>query len=540
MVKKLAIIVLAVCLCLAIMAPTYAAAKTFKTTADATYVMVTPKDTSNPPKPNDVADYANKGYGISKTSAGLKYILRSDLLKSKYTGNINKGKKLLSLFTMSDIHITDIQSPAQALAFGKSGMIAAYSPTILYTTQELEAAVESVNKINAAKKIDFGVMLGDAINNAQQNELDMYLDVLTGRMVYPNSDLSKTSNTDYTQPFHAQGLNVPWYQVVGNHDHFWSGVFNANQKLNNALISDKVMQIGTNPLGSPLDGNDIYPGIIDVSDPYGKIIGDGKDFTAADEIAPNTTRTFLGDKSFCSMFPSGHGIKNSARANPTGCYTFEPKAKVPFRVIVLNDTANQATDFSVAKQGDITGNGAFGFLDKTRFVWFSKQLADANKEKKLVMVAIHVPLGVGMWSNISEISEQQVISEIQKYSNIALVTAGHRHVNTVTAFKSPKASKPELGFWQVETASLRDFPQQYRIYDISVNSDNTIAIKTTNVDPANTASASKSRSYAIAISQIVASTQTDPNLPKDPSGAYNAILLKRIPSTLAHTLRQIK
>lgn len=540
MVKKLTSVILVVCLCLMITVPAIGAVCTFTTTADATYVMVTPTDLKNPPKPDDVANYANKGYGISKVSTGLSYIVRSDLLESGYNVNLNQSKKFISLFTMSDIHITDVQSPAQALIFGKSGMAAAYSPTILYSAQELEAAVEGVNKINAASKIDFGLMLGDAINNAQQNELDMYLDVLTGRMVYPNSDLTKMSGTDYMKPFKAQGLNMPWYQVMGNHDHFWSGVFNANEKLNKALISDTVMQIGINPLGSPLDGNDIYPGIIDVSDPYGKIIGDGKNFTAADKIAANSTRTFLGDSLFTSMFPSGHGINDASSADPVGCYTFEPKANVPFRVIVLNDTANQTTDFSVAKKGDFTGNGAFGFLDKARFDWFNKQLEDASKANKLVMIAIHVPLGVGMWSNISEISEQQVISEIQKYSNVALVTAGHRHVNTVTAFKSTDTSKPERSFWQVETASLRDFPQQYRVYDISVDADNTIAIKTTNVDPENTASAAISRSYAMAISQIDVSTQTDPNLPKDPSGAYNAILLKKISPTLAYSLRDIR
>ena len=44
--------------------------------------------------------------------------------------------------------------------------------------------------------------------------------------------------------------------------------------------------------------------------------------------------------------------------------------------------------------------------------------------------------------------------------------AGHRHRNPVTAFASPDPERPELGFWKIETSSLRDFPQQFRTFDI--------------------------------------------------------------------------
>jgi hypothetical protein len=83
--------------------------------------------------------------------------------------------------------------------------------------------------------------------------------------------------------------------------------------------------------------------------------------------------------------------------------------------------------------------------------------------------------------------------------------AGHRHLNTVKAFVSPDPAKPEKGFWQVETSSLHDFPQQLRTFEIYLNSDYTISIKTINVDPAVKAGtpAATSRKYAIAAQQIV-------------------------------------
>ena len=78
--------------------------------------------------------------------------------------------------------------------------------------------------------------------------------------------------------------------------------------------------------------------------------------------------------------------------------------------------------------------------------------------------------------------------------------AGHRHLNTVKAFVSPDPTNPEKGFWQVETSSLRDFPQQFRTFEIYLNSDYTISIMTINVDPAVKAGtpAATSRKYAIA------------------------------------------
>jgi hypothetical protein len=56
-----------------------------------------------------------------------------------------------------------------------------------------------------------------------------------------------------------------------------------------------------------------------------------------------------------------------------------------------------------------------------------------------------------------------------------------------------------------ETSSLRDFPQQFRTFEIYLNSDYTISIVTVNVDPAvaDGTPAARSRKYAIAVQQIV-------------------------------------
>lgn len=78
-------------------------------------------------------------------------------------------------------------------------------------------------------------------------------------------------------------------------------------------------------------------------------------------------------------------------------------------------------------------------------------------------------------------------------------------MNTVKALPSSDPARPERGFWQVETSSLRDFPQQFRTFEICLNSDYSISIVTVNVDPAVAPDtpAARSRNYAIAVQQII-------------------------------------
>jgi len=78
---------------------------------------------------------------------------------------------------------------------------------------------------------------------------------------------------------------------------------------------------------------------------------------------------------------------------------------------------------------------------------------------------------------------------------------------------------------------LREFPQQFRTFDIVRNSDNTLSIFATNVDPDvdpdNTKGvpAAISRSYAIASNQIYGISEAP-----QPSGSvsYNVELIKQL------------
>ena len=102
----------------------------------------------------------------------------------------------------------------------------------------------------------------------------------------------------------------------------------------------------------------------------------------------------------------------------------------------------------------------------------------------------------------------ELVKTLQATPNLLLWVCGHRHLNVVKAFMSLEPDHPEQGFWQVESSSLRDFPQQFRTFEIYLNSDYTVSIMTINVDPAVAVGtpAAKSRTVAIATQQII---QTD-------------------------------
>jgi hypothetical protein len=120
--------------------------------------------------------------------------------------------------------------------------------------------------------------------------------------------------------------------------------------------------------------------------------------------------------------------------------------------------------------------------------------------------------------------DTNLIAALQQYPNLILLMASHRHINTVTPQPSSDPAHPENGFWEVETPSLRDFPQQFRTWEILRNTDNSISIVTTDVDPVvqtNTPEG-KSRGYAIGTARVFGSIE----LTNSFSHTYNAELVK--------------
>ncbi len=523
-----------------------------------------------------VAKYDDFGYGAWTFGAGLPVVPRTDLIGSSYVAP-TRSKKLANFFTFSDIHITDKEAPNQLMLLQEFERYAInntsiYSPVMMYTTHVLDAAMQTMNALHKKTPFDFALSLGDTCNSTQYNELRWYIDVIDGKVIKPSSGAHLGADTiDYQKPYQAVGLDksIPWYQTMGNHDHFMLGSFpvDANPALGfrESYVADTVWAVADvlvpNRDTFPIlfNMNDFkstpqyYMGLIDGSTPYGNVIHTGlstspKFAKGAPKVVADPDRRSLLRNDWVQEFfktstgPVGHGFNLVDKSAPAGfaCYSFLPKSDVPLKIIVLDNTQSE-NDGS----NDIHGHG---YLDAARWTWLKAELAAGQAANQLMVIAAHIPIGVAAigtemewWLGDMEMAKAvttnpkqwwltepstpaahrnattltELVKTLQATPNLIMWLAGHRHFNTVKAFKSTVTAEPEQGFWHVETSSLRDFPQQLRTFEIYLNSDYTVSVVTTNVDTAVAPDtpAATSRKYAVAVQQMVKNDllQASPN-----------------------------
>lgn len=509
----------------------------------------------------NVSEYDDLGYGHWQyLDEPLPIVTRTDIMPNGYdASSVEHDTKLMNFFAMTDIHLTDEEAPNQLIYLQKGNVEFAgqntsiYSGVMPYTAQVFDAAIQTANALHEKDPFDFFISLGDVTNTSMYKELRWYLDIIDGEVITPSSgaDLGADS-VDYQKPFKAAGLDktIPFYQTMGNHDHFYIGSFPIFELgLEDTYTSDTVWAI-PNELLTPNvatwpalfdDGNLtnkdnrplFYQGVIDGSSPEGAIVNDGavEEFATPPKVAADPERRAIHRTEWIEEFfntttsPVGHGF-NLVTSNPNfhlvpeseragfACYSFVPNADVPLKVIVLDNTQRE-DDGSI----DIHGHG---FLDEARWAWLQAELDDGQAANQLMIIAAHIPIGVAnygtelsWWHGTGEdkmavidnaVDLPELVTKLQNTPNLLMWIAGHRHLNHVKAFVSPDPdTEPEKGFWQVETSSLRDFPQQFRTFEIFLNSDYTVSIEVVNVDPAfaEGTPAIKSRKNAIAAQQIV-------------------------------------
>ena len=380
---------------------------------------------------------------------------------------------------------------------------------------------------------------------------------------------------DYQKPYRAAGLDksIPWYQTIGNHDQYWCGTLRVDDYARRVLVGNTVIDmalVGATAFPS-FEGHGYYMGVIDGTTEYGTLTGYGNDTNMAPPvIAADVHRHALATAKSSSLNwmkeffkttsqPKGHGFTKANLDTDFASYSFEPRANLPLKVIVLDDTCKEnpyAAQSSYAR----------ACLDQTRYEWLVNELNQGQADGKLMIIAAHIP--VGPQSNVPDnpagtpadnqkilplflstvhlgqappnepltpynvVTDEMLLETLHNYPNLILWIAGHRHINTVTPQPAPAPKGPECGFWEVETSSLRDFPQQFRTFKIVRNSNNTISIFVTDVDPAVQddpaaqpgSPAAKSRGYAIGANRIAAG---DPVAFTDNhSHVYNAELVK--------------
>jgi metallophosphoesterase (TIGR03768 family) len=493
---------------------------------------ITPVAVTNAPVPpifpSAVSNYAVYGYSAWKWGLGEDEGQQLTNMPAGYPGATNAAR-LFAFLSISDAHITDKESPCQAIYFsyqesGTNSVSACYSPVMLYTTQVLDAAIRTANAVNRLLPFDFAISLGDDANGPQYNELRWYIDVMDGKHIIPSSGAHVgATNIDYQEPFQAAGLDpaIPWYAVLGNHDHLWMGGLPITSSASEQDFTNvNVLRLG-----------DIYMGTIDGSTPYGDVIDVGSvtnfivdGVTNFPTVVADTNRYFLTVSNWMGEFfnttskPVGHGFSAANIISNFACYSFEPLTNMPVKVMVLDDTMTDQ---------DYDPKGQAG-LDANQLAWLVHELGKGQARNQLMIIAAHEPIeDIALpGSTNSVISNSNMLALLHSYPNLILWMCGHTHQNNIIPQPSPYPDRPEYGFWEVETASLRDFPQEFRAWEILRNTDNSISIRVTDIDPeeTNNSPAAVSRGYAVGAARIFCAPCT--NLTDTASYAYNAELLK--------------
>jgi len=288
------------------------------------------------------------------------------------------------------------------------------------------------------------------------------------------------------RPFQARGLDVPWYSVFGNHDGLVQGNFPRTLPL--SIVATGPLKVNGVPPG--LSQADIIKALTSVN--ASPLLG-ALALTSAGVVSPDPKRRVLSRRQVVEEHfkstgtPNGHGFTQSNRTKGTAYYTFD---KGNVRGVVL-DTVNP--------------NGySDGSIDKPQLNWL-KQVLAGSTDRHVIVFSHHTiatmtnPLiATGLDLN-PRVLGGAVKAELLKHPNVIAWVNGHTHKNQIIAHKAASGSG---GFWEINTASHVDFPQQSRTIELVDNGNGTLSIFTTMLDHAGPKSHEGSLADTVALSAL--------------------------------------
>ena len=408
---------------------------------------------------------------------------------------------LLLMHHLSDLHVCDAQSPTRPEYLDrwadpdspireKVGTIGTYRPHSMLSPHVVEAMIQSLNRISkgplSGHPIHGAIITGDTTDNAQVNEVSWYLALLDGLDIHPDSgdferyegvidDGADHYDSRYwhphgtpagkedddarakygfplvpnllnncRQPFRASGLKFPWFAVHGNHDALLQGTVTPEAHIDSEMISNKrYTGLPTNVTLAEVLANfqEIgparYPQAFDAP------------FT---HVTADLARRAVQRGEFAAMhlaspgLPKGHGF-NVDNVEEKHMYysTFIGGVK-----LIVIDSVNHF-------------GGWQGSLDEAQFAWLEREVVNADRP---VVLASHHPLSK-MFNSYAPYGRRVCVEEIEEmlleYPRVIAWIAGHEHRHHIKWIGPEEEIR---GFWQIETASHADWPQQSRTIEI--------------------------------------------------------------------------
>jgi metallophosphoesterase (TIGR03767 family) len=333
---------------------------------------------------------------------------------------------------------------------------------------------------------------------------------------------------DMNKPFSARGLGLPWYGIFGNHD----GLIQGNQPRNTPLgilavgcnKPSRLAPAATAELAAIGQGGVTQEDLVRVNEILFSEVapllssgaaGFGGSFM---RVPPDPARVPLRKSEYIAEHfestgtPRGHGFSRANVRSGQGNFTISPRRGLRFIVL---DTINER-------------GGDGGNVDDPQFRWLHRQLVGAERRRELVMVFAHHSLRTMEQAAVSPFpflssdneggeattdvhlggaeaepcptrsrtaspsDDETVRCLFLRHPSVVAFVNGHEHNNRVTPFRAGASSAraagrrtlASRGFWEINTASHVDYPQQSRVLDLVDNRDGTLSIFGTVVDHA--------------------------------------------------------
>ena len=448
-------------------------------------------------------------YRMVVVTDGEPHLVRDDLLATTADrARPTAGRPLLCLVHVTDLQLADVSSPARFEFLNRyfadpryARIVPVQRPQEALTAHAIDATLRTIGDVTGPASglaPHLAVTTGDAIDNAQWNELQAFLALFDGGTVtfgggysgvqarhWPDDIFWKPDGDGPDGPdifrrefgfphhpglleraardFTAAGLGMGWLSCFGNHEALNQGVGVPTAGLAAALTG------GIKPVALPEDFD--HDKALEIFTERAERLMAGPVLLVPADASrkPITRGDFVAAHFGAGARPHGHGFTERNLRDGTAYYVHDTPAA---RLIALDTTC--------------LAGGADGCLDLDQARWLESSLAEVhsayrgadgervstgNDDKLVVLFSHH---GIDTLTNIRLahrgpagvplLSGQDVLGLLHRFGNVVLWLNGHTHTNTVTCRPDPDV--PGKGFWEVTTCAVVDWPCQTRLVEL--------------------------------------------------------------------------
>ena len=467
---------------------------------------------------------ASAPYRAVQIIEGEPHLVREDFRGADPGFRGAAGRPLLCLAHITDLQLADVQSPARFEFLNRyfadpryAEIVPVQRPQEALTAHAVDATLRTLNAVRGpvtGAPPQLAVTTGDAIDNAQWNEMQAFLALFDGGLVRPGSGVpgyvgvqslhwpddvfwkpdgaegGDLFRREFGFPHHpgllqramlefsATGLGMPWLSCFGNHEALNQGVGVVTPDLAAALVG------GSKPVRLPSNFDHDRALELFTERPEAFIAGPALEIVPDPSRRPVTKREFVEAHFGPVARPAGHGFTERNRLDGSAYYAYDTPAA---RLISL-DTSCAA-------------GGSAGCVDRDQARWLTERLAEVHSsyrgpdgrevrtghEDRLVILFSHHGIdtltntrsGAFGGSGEPQLGAAEMLALLHRFRNVVLWLNGHTHTNAVRARRDPHDSS--RGFWEVTTCSVVDWPCQARLVEI-IDSGGCLSIVCTMVD----------------------------------------------------------